>query len=238
VAVSAAALADTTELFNGQNLDGWYVVVGDKGRQEDQDIFTVEDGEIHAYADDEAGTEQPFAALVTEEKFKNYRLGLEFKWGEKKFRPRDNYVRDAGLLFHVHGRDEIWSNCVEYQIQEGDTADIWAIGTQVSSKRHPVEWNYNPGGELVTRGSREVRYNRLIRSHCWEVPGWNKVEVEVRGNNAVYRLNGRQVNEVINARQWDDGRKEYVPLEEGKIAVQAEGAEVFYRNIKLHSLED
>lgn len=64
------------------------------------------------------------------------------------------------------------------------------------------------------------------------------MEIEVHGNNAIYRLNGRQVNAVINARQWDEARKEYVPLQEGKIAVQAEGAEVFYRNIKRESLSD
>ena len=34
--------------------------------------------------------------------YKDYRLSLEYKWGEKKFPPRLEAVRDAGLLYHVH----------------------------------------------------------------------------------------------------------------------------------------
>ena len=56
---------------------------------------------------------------------------------------------------------------------------------------------------------------------------WNIVEVIVNGaDEAKYMVNGKQVNAVYNMKR--DGQ----PLTEGRISVQAEYAELFYRNIK------
>lgn len=224
------------KLFNEENLDGWYFIQREPNR--DSNLFAVEQGLLHVYPHQEAGSAQSFGALITKKSYSHYILKLEYKWGKKKFKPRYTVVRDAGLLFHVHGPDIVWPNSVECQIQEGDTGDIWLIGTKSSSKVNSVIRNYNPEGKKETRGTPEVRFSRFHRSYCWEVPGWNEVEIEVQGANATYRVNGKVVNEVLDMQYWDEEDQQYRSLTEGKILLQAEGAEIYYRNIYLKELKD
>lgn len=218
-------------LFNGQNLDGWDVVVDSKGN--DPDLFTVENGLIHVYANQPDRSLQSFGGIITKEAYSRYILQLEYKWGTKKFQPRVDFVRDAGIIYHMHGNPVVWPNGVECQIQEGDTGDLWAIGTQVSSTVQNVIRNYSEQGDTVTRGNRDNRFQRFHRAYCWEVPGWNKVELQVNGGHARYFVNGHLVNEAFDIKSWDETTETWVPLNAGKILLQAEGAEIFYRNIVL-----
>jgi hypothetical protein len=57
------------------------------------------------------------------------------------------------------------------------------------------------------------------------VGDWNRVEVEARGGDIVYFLNGTRVLEGV------DGT-----FQEGRIMLQSEGAEIFYRLVELHPL--
>jgi hypothetical protein len=148
-------------------------------------------------------------------------------------------VRDAGVILHVHGEEKIWPFGVECQIQEGDTGDIWAIGTQVTSTVSPVIRNYAPDGSPVTRGGTgEKPFARFHRGYNWEVPGWNRLELEVRGDDAKFTVNGHVVNEALDMKYWDVTERSWKPLTRGRILLQAEGAELFYRNITLTPLED
>lgn len=221
-------------LFNGRNLDGWYVVVDEKGVE--KDLFTVENGLLHAYENQEHHSTQSYAGIITKKNYSSFDLRLEYKWGEKKFQPRHEFVRDAGIIFHMYGEDKIWPDGVECQIQEGDTGDIWVIGTQVTSKVQKVIRNYSPEGNLETRGGNGQRFYRFHRAYCWEVPEWNTVELEVRGDYAKFSLNGKVVNEAIDMKYWDAAAGEWRPLTAGKILLQAEGAEIYYRNIQIREI--
>lgn len=232
----AGQAADPAPFFNGENLEGWSTWY--RHDDHDRDLFTVTDGMIHVYKNQESGSEQTFAGLVSNKEYSRYVLTLEYRWGEKKFQPRDEAVRDAGILFHVHGNETIWPNSVECQLQEGDTGDIWAIGTRVTAPVNVTVRSYHPQGERVTRGGGERRFNRFHRGYMWEVPGWNRVEVRVDGDYAKYTVNGHVVNEVFNMKYHDIPSGEWKPLTRGKILLQAEGAEVFYRNISLTPLDD
>ncbi len=222
-------------LFNGENLDNWSFSKRDTTYTNDvYSIFSIEDGVIHVYPNQEHNSEQTFAGIITKKSYSKYLLSLEYKWGENKFKPRHEFVRDAGVLFHVHGEDVIWPNSVECQIQEGDTGDIWAINTQVSSKVNATIRNYSTIGELVTRGGIDApKFHRFHRGYDWEVPHgeWNKLEIEVNGENAKYTLNGKVVNEALNMKYYDKHTNTALPLTKGKILLQAEGAELYYRNI-------
>src|SRR5688500_12689366 len=84
-----------TPIFNGSNLDGWTKFLKLQGEDKDpQKVFTVENGAIHV-------TGQDFGYIATKKSYKNFHLSLEFKWGEKKFPPRENQKRDAGICFNV-----------------------------------------------------------------------------------------------------------------------------------------
>jgi Domain of Unknown Function (DUF1080) len=240
----AAETAPTgTPLFNGRNLDGWYVYLQDRPTGALQDIVQVNDGVIHLYKDAAAGTPQPFGYLSTRAEYSDYHLTLEYQWGTKKFAPRAgaDTVRDAGVCYHVLAPDMIWPTAVECQIQEGDTGDVWLIHTRATSHVHPDNMNYwtadQTGGVDLTKGDNPKGYQRFLRSYCYEQPGWNRVELIVRGDTATYLVNGHIANRVTGLKHWDAATASWQPLTKGKILLQAEGAEIFYRNITLQSLK-
>jgi len=238
VSLSSSFNLVADSLFDGKTLDGWDAIVEANSDVDPLDLFSVEDGSIHVYPKQIAGSQQPFGGIVTRESYENYHLKLEYKWGEKKFVPREGAVRDAGIVFHIVGEPVIWPTGVECQIQEGDVGDIWVIGqTRVSSPVHEVKKSYDSNGDLETRGAG-LGGGRFARGDCWEVPGWNQVEVIVTGADAVYKVNGHVVNEVHKMRYRDDPNSNWAwkPLEKGKILLQAEGSELFYRNITIEKL--
>ena len=69
------------QLFNGKNLDGWYTFIKGKGRNNDPNkVFTVQNGLIRISGEE-------FGCITTIEEFENYKLVVDFKWGEKTYAP-------------------------------------------------------------------------------------------------------------------------------------------------------
>jgi hypothetical protein len=202
-------------------------------------IFAVENGEIHAYPSQPAGSAQPNAYLLSDADYKDYVLSLEYKWGEKKFPPRLDHVRDAGLLYNVHREIPAnWPACFEAQIQEGDTGDSWAVSSQVSSFVDPKTGLYalpENGGVPVTVG-KNGDFQRTRHSRVNEYPGWNTVEIIVRGDRATHIVNGVTNMRVGDLKGWDAASNNWVKVDHGRVALQAESAEVFYRNIRMRPL--
>jgi len=64
---------------------------------------------------------------------------------------------------------------------------------------------------------------------------WNTLEIIARGDSVEHIVNGQVVLRATHLRQVVDG--ETIPLTKGKIQLQSEGAEVFYRNIEFKSLD-
>jgi hypothetical protein len=149
-------------------------------------------------------------------------------------------ARDSGLCFHVQPPDVVWPVSVECQIQEGDTGDAWLIKTRATSRVHPDTQGYWParrsGGVEVTKGDKPNVYRRFIRFYYHERPDWNHLEIVVRGDQASYFVNGQLVNEVTAMKHWNETTGEWLPLTKGKILLQAEGAEILYRNVTLEPL--
>lgn len=230
-----------TPLFNGKNFDGWTAAYASKpvdGRPPIA-LFTVENNMIHTYANDAAGTEQSFAILETDKEYQDYRISLEYKWGQKKFGPRLNLLRDAGLLYHKHADKAFdWPPSVESQIQEGDAGDLWAISSQASSTIHPLTSRHAlpaGGGVPVTVG-KFGDYGRIRHGALNELPEWNTVEVIVRGDRAIHIVNGFVNMRATDLKRWDPAAAAWVRLDRGKIAIQAESAEIYYRNIRIRPL--
>jgi len=223
-------------LFNGKNLEGWTLFPQDSSYTgKITDLFGVEDNMIHVYPTQKKNSKQTHAAILTRSNYSNYILRLEYRWGLKKFKPRQDYVRDAGVMFHVNGEGVFWPDGIECQIQEGDTGDLWIIGSQASTKVKKGTRTYDPNGILATLGETE-RYNRFHREYSWEVEGWNQLEIEVKNDYASFRVNGHLVNEAIDMKYLNKNQNEWKPLTAGKILLQAEGSELYYRNILLKQL--
>jgi hypothetical protein len=206
--VAAAEAQDGARtLFNGKDLSGWSSFIphkdGSDPKSDPNGVFRVEDGVIHVSGEE-------FGYIVTDEEFENYHLTVEFKWGEKKYPPRENAKRDSGILMHVVGPNKVWPRSIECQIQEGDCGDFWMVD----------------GTKLTVRGER-LTSGRAIKTKDAEKPNgeWNTVEVICDGGKIVNKVNGEVVNEGADA-----------SVTRGKILLQSEGAEVFYRKVELTPL--
>lgn len=253
-AVDAGAAEKAREsevLFNGHDLEGWTVFLDKQPAGSDpSQIFQVIDGVIHVYRSAPAGSAQPFGYIATKKAYSHYRLKLEYRWAEKKFQPRATEVRDSGLLYHVASKDGVWPQSVEFQIQERDVGDIFTVNTRVHSTvdprqippDEPKQW----GGALylapenggVEHGIGGDWIARIRKSDMHERDGWNTIELEVRGDRSEHRVNGHVNNRSFQFEQPDPAHPgKFMPLREGRIALQAEGAEVLFRNIVLTPLD-
>jgi hypothetical protein len=58
----------------------------------------------------------------------------------------------------------------------------------------------------------------------------------VRGDTATYIVNGFVNMRVTDLKRWDAATETWLPLDHGRIALQAEYAELFYRNIRIRPL--
>jgi hypothetical protein len=204
----AGESAGVTRLFNGRNFDGWYTFVPGEGKNKDSlGIFKVENGMFHVSG-------EKFAFLSTEKEYENYRLSVDFKWGQKKWPPRENAPRDAGILYHCVGPDKVWNKSLELQIQEGDTGDMWLTAGEGGAPSLTVLGKTYTGGRVVKFAEYEKPYGE-----------WNTVVVIARGDRIEHWVNGK-VNMV--------GRS--ASLTKGRINLQSEGAEIYYRNVTIEPL--
>jgi hypothetical protein len=249
-------------LFNGTDLNGWSIQFRGKAKNEDAaHLIQIKDGMLHFYAGAEADSAQPFGYIATEKEYANYKLRLEFKWGEKKFVPRTKSRRDSGLLYHVAAHDKVWPDSVEYQIQENDVGDIYAVSTRVTASVDSKTTNINitistnrttgvirtnqsavpvfraaeEGGVPYVQGAVGTSL-RVVRQSMHEHDGWNTAEIEVHGDRATHWVNGKLVNGCRQIQQSANG--EWTPLTHGRIALQLEGAEIFYRHIEIQELKE
>ncbi len=234
-----------TPLFNGRNLDGWYKYLDRIGKNSDPNhVFQIEDGAIHVYKDQTADKAATKGYFATDANYSYYHLRFQYKWGTKKFPPRTETKRDAGLIYHVTGPDVVWPRCLECQVQEGDVGDCFLVhGAQVEASILPnpvVKDQYqcrpaNEGGVEKTVSS--LRTTRLIKEGMFEVDGWNTVEVIVHGDEeTMHIVNGHPVFHAKKLARLGADNNSWEPLPAGHIAFQAEYAEVYYRNIEIQPI--
>lgn len=226
-----------TALFNGQNLDGWSSWLPSRGLNSDPEgVFKVQDGELRVLDLTPTAGDREYGYLLTDAPHDNYRLRLQYRWDTQKFAPRANEPRDTGVLYHVTGPNRIWPASAEFQIMEGATGDLWGLdGTNFTATvRDPAarELTYDPFGRPVTTGEAPGGYRRMGRADgVREVAGWNTLELVVSGDEATQIVNGQVAAQVSGLRAPGGA-----PLTAGRIALQAEGAAVTYRNIELRPL--
>lgn len=236
---------DWVRLFNGKDLSGFHTYLSGQGNKDPEQVFSVNDGMIHVFKDTPAGKEMPFGGVITDKDYGDYHLRFDFKWGTKKFAPRADAIRDAGLLFHCFGEDGAfagtWAYSVECQIQEKDVGDLYVVGTRISTlvAKEPSEAGFVASlssGDEVTVGERD-QVARVVKQGDAERAGWNTVEVIARGDAAVFIVNGKPLHYIFDIRQPDlQNEAGWIPLTKGRLWFQAEGAEIMYRHIELRSL--
>ena len=253
--------ADTTEalaprnevirLFDGQTLGDCYTWLKDTQREDPRKVFTVVDGMIHIRGDG-------LGALVTNKPYRDYHLVLEFKFGDRTWHEREDCARDSGLLVHSNGRDGAyggtWMPAIEVQIIEGGVGDFVPVpGNGLNGTPVPITYTCNVGrdrdDEVIWKadGPREVFKNGNLKRVNWfgrdpdwkDEKGfrgpqdkdsahgeWTRLDVVCDGGHIETYVNGTKVNEAFD-----------VSPHEGRLQLQTELAEIFFRRWELWPLD-
>lgn len=196
-------------IFNGKDLTGWHTFLNNIGKDKDPgNNFRIEDGTLHV-------TGKDLGYAITEKPYNNYHFKVDFKWGEKKWPPRENAKRDAGICYNipVNEPDSIWPKSIECQVQEGDTGDFWLLGFST------IKVN---GKQNVPMDHARMEKNKDAEKPSGE---WNTVEVLSYNGKCVHIVNGVVVNV-----------GEEASVKSGRILLQSEYAEVYYKNIMIRHL--
>jgi hypothetical protein len=189
-----------------------------------------------------------YGGLTTKIEYENYHFHLQYKWGVKKWAPRLNMPRDMGIMFHLTGTNEdaFWSVFmmgIECQICEKSSGDLFLVPNKSFTIR-PVadvrvgsdkKWDANASIQKV--GGYDNKLTNLGRSEYFESDstGWTTMDVYTVGSSAVYLVNGHVVMAFQNAGLQQADRT-ITPLGKGKIQLQSEGAEAYYKDITIQPI--
>lgn len=256
--LSALQGEDGRPIWNGKDLAGWETFLGKPHKA--IDVPGLARNEKGEYTKDVGLDQDPkgvfsvvevdgapairisgeiWGALTTREEFENYRFRAEFKWGQKKWPPREKTVRDNGLLYHCVGRhgaqSGLWMKSFEMQIQERDCGDFHSlvgVKVDVAAVRKDLKspWVYTPGAPVVAGVAQ-----RILKHPDAEKPAgeWNVAEFYCLGQTSVHVVNGTVNMVLTNLRQSDDR-----PLTKGKIQIQSEGAEIYWRKLDVKPIRE
>jgi hypothetical protein len=188
---------------------------------------------------------ETFGAIISHESFGDYGIRLEYRWGETKWPPRVDQPRDSGLLYHSVGPPGIghnaWMRSNECQVEEGYTGDYYTVAGAMNRTRGVREpgsafYRYDPWGEEIELGGLNWRCEGtgdFEGAHGT----WNAVEVYAAGAESVHVVNGHVVNRLAGSHQIDSAGND-VPLVNGKVQIQSEGAEIFIRSVMVQSIDE
>jgi len=189
-----------------------------------------------------------YGCVFTKQEFENYHLTMKVKWGDRKWEPRLNKLKDSGLLYHSIGEcgKDYWRSWMisqEYQIMEGHMGDHWGFSnTAIDIRAFIPEGIMNPvASELqpfLALGSGTGLDGFCLRNADYESPEgeWTTLELICYEDKSIRIVNGHLVMVLRNSRYVNGG--ESVPLVKGKIQLQSEAAEVFFRDIRIKPISD
>jgi hypothetical protein len=228
-----------TTIFNGKNWDGWYLKIKSGDSVLAQKVFAIENGIVHVFKDFKdslelnTGKNASHGLFYTNKKYSKFIFKFEYKWGKKIFNNFSQFQYDAGMYYHVYD-DKIWPRGIEYQVRynhlknKNHTGDYWAAGTsfQWYAKNTMFLLPQNGGEKApIKKGEHLALENAPFNALNDK---WNECEVIVMGNEySIHKLNGQIVNVATK-----------LSHSEGIIGLQAETAELFYRNIKIKEFKE
>lgn len=247
---SAIAPTEQIQLFDGKTLGDCYTWLKDTRREDPREVFSVKDGLLHIRGDGWGG-------LITNDRYRDYHLVLEFKWGTRVWQPRQQAARDSGLLIHSNGVDGgyrgIWMPSIEVQIMEGAVGDFILVnGNDEAGKPVPLSitcavekdrdgepiWSEN-GKQETFNAKNWRRINWFGRDADW------KDEKDFRGARDVESPHGQWTRIDVLADQghikvFVNGTKVSEAFDAspqaGRIQLQSELAEIFFRRWELWPL--
>jgi hypothetical protein len=196
-----------TPLFDGKSLDGWTFIV-----KPDKNGKRADPKTTWSVQDGTVRcTGKPNGCMVTKGEYGDY--VLKVKW---RFPPGRG--GNTGVLLHVQD-DKYWPTSIEAQMLSGHAGDLFL--------------NLPPAVKLDADQSRRdpKQPRRLVRIEPKEpvekpLGEWNEMEVTCKGGDITVVVNGVRVNAGKNGN-----------LSRGRVALQSEGAEVYFKDIVIKGLK-
>ena len=204
----------TIALFNGRDLSNWEADVPARDTAPDlRPSFIIRDGRLVSL-----GT--PEGHLVTRQQYGDYRHEAEYRFAGKP--------GNCGILVHASRPRALYAmfpQSIEVQMNSGHAGDFWVIQENIEVPDMETRRPREPGQKWGGAEGDARRVLNLTDGSEKPLGQWNRMVVEVRGRAITVWINGDLVNNGVNA-----------SVDHGKIAVQAEGAEVEFRRIEIGPL--
>ena len=169
----------------------------------------------------------------------------------REWEPRLNEPKDSGVLYYSVGEFgtdywHSWMEAQEFQMIEGGIGDYWTIANaQVDIRASKPEgakfYKFSRDGEWL-HFAAEKPGRKAVANYCQagenkEIPNaWNQIDLVCFKGSCVQIENGTVVMAVKNSSHEVDGK--LVPLVRGKIQLQSESAEVYYKDIQVQTISE
>lgn len=199
----------TVKLFNGKNLKGWHIDVPKMDKDPSlKTPFIIREGKLVSLGN-------PRGHLITDKIYQDYRLEATYRFPGKP--------GNCGILVHASTPRALYGmfpQSLEVQMKHSDAGDFWCIVEDISvpdmeTRRGPKEkWG-------IVKGKNR-RIQNLTNDSESPLGEWNTMVIECLGNQIKVWLNGDLVNHGFDC-----------TAQQGQIALQAEGAEVEFKQLKL-----
>jgi hypothetical protein len=119
---------------------------------------------------------------------------------------------NSGVLIRCQPPDKVWPKSVECQLQHQAAGDIWVID------KFPIK--------VAPERTKGRHTTKLHETNEKPIGEWNQYEITADGTHLTLKVNGLVQNEASD-----------FEIKPGKILLQAEGAEIEFRNIELTPIE-
>ena len=203
----------TIKLFNGKDLSNWFVDVPAMDKDPSAiNPFIIRNGLLVSLG-------EPQGHLITKSSYQNYRLEIEYRFAGKP--------GNCGVLVHASTLRALYKQfpkSIEVQMMHDNAGDFWCITEDISVPN--MESRRGPKENWGTDGDKARRIKNLTDNSEKPLGEWNKMVIECKGNNIKVWLNDDMVNDGFGA-----------TVQKGKVALQAEGAEVEFRKVDLTPLK-
>ncbi|MFC3199940.1 DUF1080 domain-containing protein [Parapedobacter deserti] len=212
-AYAAPAFSQSESLFNGKDLTGWHIdVPAMDGGADVTSPFIVRDGLLVSLGN-------PNGHLITDRSFSDYRLEVEYRFAGEP--------GNCGVLVHTSTPRvlyDMFPQSIEVQMMHENAGDFWCIGEDI---RVPdMEERRGPKANWGSTDGKERRIKNLTDGSEAPVGEWNRMKIEVLDRRVRVWVNGDLVNDGFEC-----------TAKEGRIALQAEGAEVEFRKVLLTPID-
>ncbi len=200
-------------LFNGKDLAGWKADVPAADKNPNiAPSFVVRNGMLVSLG-------SPNGHLISDEVFKNYRLDVEYRFPGKP--------GNCGVLVHAstpRALYKMFPASIEVQMMSGNAGDFWVIQQDIEVP--DMEKRRGPKEKWGKDEKSARRIPNLTDGSEKPVGEWNHMTVVAKDREIKVWVNGDLVNHGFNC-----------TVDQGQLALQAEGAEVEFRRLDLAPLD-